>query len=104
MVEKEEDVIFVPEPDARKDAIASVAEEMGQLQEDIKNDLEDIKSIAGNNRTWFWRGIMQGAGAVIGSIIMVIFLGWFLSIIGVIPGFGEISDYMGGYLDKVSRY
>lgn len=98
-----EDVTFVPERiDAPTDTEV-LAEEVEQLQEDIKTDLEDLKHLTGDSRAWFWRGIMQGAGAIVGSIFMLIFLGWFLSIIGVIPGFGEIAAYISSYLDRVAR-
>lgn len=101
---KSEEIIFVPEGEAQASETETLAEEVEQLQEDIKSDLEDIKSLTGDSKTWFWRGIMQGAGAIVGSIFMLILLGWLLSLLGVIPGVGEIADYVALYLDKVSRY
>ncbi len=105
MAENKDEVTFVPEEVAQKqETPAGLVEEVGQLQEDIKTDLEEIKAITGDSGTWFWRGIMQGAGAIVGSILMLIFLGWFLGLLGVIPGFGEIADFIRSYLDRVSRY
>ncbi len=97
-------ITFVPETVAATPSDVSLAEEVEQLQEDIKSDLEDIKTLTGDSGTWFWRGIMQGAGAIIGSILMLILLGWVLSIVGIIPGFGELADYIRSYLDRVTRY
>lgn len=99
--EQHEDVVFVPEERPKK--VDDLAQEVEQLQEDIKADLQDLKGLTGDSRAWFWRGIMQGAGAILGSIIMLILLGWLLSVIGVIPGFGEIAEYVGGYLEQVRR-
>jgi hypothetical protein len=101
---KSDEITFVPESEARASEEGTLVEEVEQLQEDIKSDLEDIKSLTGDSKTWFWRGIMQGAGAIVGSIFMLILLGWLLSILGVIPGVGEIADYIGQYLNRVSRY
>lgn len=104
MAENNEEVTFVPEDPSQKEPGAELVQEVEQLQEDIKSDLEEIKTLTGDSKTWFWRGIMQGAGAILGSIFMLILLGWVLGIIGIIPGFGEISDFIRSYLDRVSRY
>jgi hypothetical protein len=103
MSDKDDEITFVPDRE-EKDVQESIAEEVEQLQEDIKSDLEEIKTLTGDSKLWFWRGIMQGAGAIVGSILMIIFLGWFLSIIGVIPGLGEISEFFRGYVDRIPRY
>ncbi len=105
MADEDQEMVFVPEEEAQKQAAAvSAAEEEVQiLEEGIKSDLENIKHLTGDSRAWFWRGIMQGAGAIVGSIAMLILLGWLLSILGVIPGVAEIADYIRGYLNQVQR-
>jgi hypothetical protein len=103
MADENEEVTFVPEPDPKQGAVESIVDEVEQIQEGIKSDLEDIKSLTGDSGTWFWRGIMQGAGAIVGSVLMLIFLGWLLSILGVIPGFSEIAEYIRSYLERVTR-
>lgn len=108
MADEDQDVVFVPEPGtpqaqqtAAQDA-AELAEDIEQLHE-IKTDLQDLKQLTGSNKAWFFRGILQGAGAIIGSIAMLILLGWILSILGVIPGANELTDYIRAYMDKVGR-
>jgi hypothetical protein len=105
MADNNDELTFVPEEVAQRDAAAKreAAEEVEKLEEDIKIDLEEIKHLTGDSKAWFWRGIMQGAGAIVGSIAMLIVLGWVLSILGIIPGVSEISEYIRGYMDQVHR-
>ncbi len=104
MAENNEEVVFVPEPEK-----PATQTESAMLQDDvetlevIQTDLQELKHLTGSNKAWFVRGILQGAGAIIGSIIMLIVLGWVLSILGVIPGVSEIADYLRGYADQVKR-
>jgi hypothetical protein len=108
MADEDQDVVFVPEPAAPSPEPAATEEtielsqDIEQLQE-IKTDLQDLKHLTGSNKAWFLRGILQGAGAIIGSIAMLILLGWLLSILGVIPGASELSDYIRTYMDKVGK-
>lgn len=62
----------------------------------IERRLEEIKNRTGNTKRAFLYGTLQGAGAVIGSIVALMLLGWFLSALGVIPGFGDIAEYLRG--------
>ncbi len=105
MANEDQELVFVPEPEAQHQAVASSAaeEEVQILEEGIKNDLEEIKHLTGDSKAWFWRGIMQGAGAIVGSIAMLIILGWVLSILGVIPGVADIADYIRGYMNQIHR-
>lgn len=104
MADEDQEMIFVPEPEPERPATPheELAQDIEQLAE-IKTDLEDLKQLTGSSKEWFLRGMLQGAGAIVGSILMLILLGWFLSIIGVIPGAGEIADYIRGYLNQVHR-
>ena len=98
-------MVFVPEPE-RPRAPHTESEELAQdieQLEDIKTDLKDLKQLTGSNKAWFLRGILQGAGAIVGSIAMLILLGWFLSIIGVIPGAAVLTDGIRHYMDRVQR-
>jgi len=60
----------------------------------IEKKLEEIKDRTGSTKRAFFYGLLQGAGAVIGGIAAIILLGWILSVIGVVPGFGDIADYL----------
>lgn len=70
----------------------------------IEGELSDIKESAGSWRGWFFRGVMQGAGIVIGTILAVILTGWVLSLLGVIPGLGDLAEYLRAVTDEVSRF
>lgn len=106
MAENDEELTFVPEPEVKKGDIVNKNEELDsdiEQLEEIQTDLQELKHLTGSSSAWFVRGILQGAGAIIGSILMVIVLGWVLSILGVIPGVAEIADYIRGYLNQVQR-
>jgi len=60
----------------------------------IEKKLEEIKDRTGDTRRAFFYGLMQGAGAVLGGIAAIMLLGWLLSILGIIPGFGDIAEYL----------
>ena len=69
--------------------------------ERIGEELEEIKERTNNPRWSFLLGIMQGAGAIVGGILAITLIGWMLSALGVIPGFGSIADYLHSLLDKL---
>lgn len=100
MADEDQDVVFVPEPKAPKTEAQALEADIEQLEE-IQTDLQELKNLTGSSSAWFVRGILQGAGAIIGSILMLILLGWVLSVLGFFPGLSEISDYLRGYADKV---
>ncbi|MDB5187762.1 MAG: hypothetical protein JWO50_282 [Candidatus Kaiserbacteria bacterium] len=61
--------------------------------EHIEQELKEIKELTGVSRWVALRnGIFQGAGAVIGGVFAVVFIGWLLSVLGVIPGFATIGN------------
>lgn len=72
--------------------------------EKIENELGEIRQNTGGWKAWFFRGVMQGAGIIVGTIAGVVLLGWVLSILGFIPGFSEIAEYLRGVADSVSRF
>lgn len=60
----------------------------------IEHELGEIKSRTPGPKTAFTNGILQGMGAVVGSIAAVALLGWLLSIFGVIPGLDKLAEYL----------
>ena len=70
-----------------------VAEEGLKHLEHIENELEEIKERTGFQRPPFIYGLLQGAGALVGGILMLALLGWTLSFFGVIPGLATIASY-----------
>lgn len=75
--------------------------EIKQLKE-IKKELSEIKERSAP-RNAFLNGVLYGAGALVGGILAVALLGWVLNILGVIPGFSELSDYVQSLVDEVPR-
>ena len=71
----------------------NIAEEGLKHLEHIENELEEIKEHTSVQRPPFIYGLWQGAGALVGGILMLALLGWMLSFFGVIPGFATIASY-----------
>jgi len=73
--------------------------------ERIETELEEIKDRTANPSRSLLMGILSGAGAVLGSILALIILGWLLSLLGVIPGFSSITTYLHSVVDRFNtRY
>ena len=57
--------------------------------EKIEGELAQMrKSTSGIWRT-LWRGIIYGAGYIVGAVLIIVIAGWILNIIGVIPAFSR---------------
>jgi len=69
----------------------------------IEEELSEIKERTPTPRRAFLFGILQGGGAVVGGILAVILIGWTLSIFGIIPGFGFITEYLQNAVAKIGR-
>ncbi len=101
---EDQEVTFVPEPEpVAAQTESQMLESDVEKLEEIQTDLQDLKHLTGSSKAWFFRGMLQGAGAIIGSIAMLIFLGWVLSFLGFFPGFSEIAEYIRRYTDQVTR-
>lgn len=83
--------------------LADIEEEGLKHLESIEQDLEEIKERTPIRRHAFLHGIMYGAGAVFGGVLGIAFLGWILSLFGVIPGLGDIANYLQGIVDRFQR-
>jgi len=51
----------------------------------------------------FFNGIMQGGGAVVGSIAAIALVGWLLGVFGIIPGLGDLAHYFQDIIAKLNR-
>jgi hypothetical protein len=69
----------------------------------IEKELEEIKDRTPTSSRAFLNGILQGGGAIVGSIAALILLGWLLSVFGVIPGFSDIAQYLQNVINQVHR-
>ncbi len=66
----------------------------------IDKELGDIRDRTGNPWMSFRNGILQGMGAIVGSVLAVALIGWVLSFFGIIPGFGHIATYLHSLVDR----
>ena len=80
--------------------MATDEKELKQLRE-IKKELSEIKDRTGNPRRMFLNGILYGAGALLGGIVAVALVGWLLAVLGIVPGFGELTDYLHSLIDQL---
>lgn len=75
--------------------------EIRQLRE-IKQELKAIKGNTASTN-WFLHGILYGAGWIVGSLIAIIFIGWILSVVGVVPGLDRIAHDFQDAFSRVGR-
>jgi hypothetical protein len=78
-----------------------MADDLEQLEqkgiehlEKIEHELEEIKQRTGGRWNSLRNGLWQGVGAVIGSILGVLLIGFLLSLFGVIPGLSDAKNYI----------
>jgi hypothetical protein len=74
--------------------------ELRHLKE-IKKELSEIKVRTGDLRHTFLSGILYGAGALVGGILAIAAIGWVLNLLGIIPGFGDLAEYIRSLMDQL---
>lgn len=74
--------------------------ELRQLKE-IKKELSAIKDRTASPKQAFIHGILYGAGALVGGVLAVALVGWVLNLLGIIPGFGELADYLRSLFEQL---
>ncbi len=67
----------------------------------IEEELEEIKDRTANPKRSFVNGMWQGAGAIVGSIVAILLLGWGLGLLGLVPGVGEIANSLHNMVDQI---
>lgn len=70
----------------------------------ITEELHAVNVNTGSSWVAFWRGVLQGGGAVVGSILAIILIGIVLSILGFIPGVRDISAYVASVVAHLQRW
>jgi hypothetical protein len=61
---------------------------------EIKRHLARIDKALNSSWRSFVRGTFQGLGSIIGATIVIVFIGWVLNIVGVIPEFkGYVDEF-----------
>lgn len=71
--------------------------------ENIEQELKEIKEKTGGRWNSLRNGLWQGIGAAVGWVLGLVLLGFVLSNAGVIPGFGEIVEYLKGVASAAPR-
>lgn len=69
--------------------------------EAIEEELKELSDHTSSKRA-FLNGILQGMGAVGGSLAAIALIGWLLHFLGLIPGFGDIGQYIEGLVSRVN--
>jgi hypothetical protein len=96
----------VPQVQTPPVAVPHETTEDAEIQE-LKKITEELKAVnanTGSSWTAFLRGMLSGGGAIIGSIVAIILIGVVLSVLGVIPGFHTIADYINAAIANVKHY
>jgi hypothetical protein len=79
------------------------------IDPELKKELDDIDqhllqlAKASKPKGAFFRGVLAGIGSILGVAIAIAVLGWFLNVIGVIPGFREQANEWKRTLDRIDR-
>lgn len=62
---------------------------MQEMNDEMNQHLARIDRALNSPWRAFVRGTFQGLGAIVGAAIVLVFVGWILNIIGVIPAFRD---------------
>lgn len=77
--------------------------ELKEHLEKIEHELSQMHEKANGMSHSFRRGVMYGAGYVIGTILIIVIVGWVLNIVGVIPTFSREALEFRAALESVGR-
>ncbi len=88
------------DPNDRNDDALELEERELKHLANIEQELGELKDKVPGPPRAFLNGILQGMGVVLGSILALALLGWLLSFFGLIPGFGQITGYLEGLVDR----
>ncbi len=77
--------------------------ELKKHLENIEGELKGIKHKIGSTGSVLWRGIVSGAGYVVGAALILVVIGWILNIVGVIPAFQKYANDFRQVLDNAGR-
>ena len=57
--------------------------------ERIEKELVEFRRASLGVRATLIRGVVYGVGYILGAVLVIVLVGWFLNIIGVIPAFSD---------------
>lgn len=62
--------------------------------ENIERELIDLRKGSNGLRSNLTKGIVYGAGYIVGAVLIIIIIGWILNIVGVIPYFSsQVNEF-----------
>lgn len=70
--------------------------------EKIEAELKDFHKTSTSFSSTLKRGLVYGAGSVLGAVFVVIIVGWLLNIVGIIPAFNDQVTEFRAALDRVA--
>jgi hypothetical protein len=69
--------------------------------ETIEKELKDFHERSVGLKSIFTRGVVHGAGYVVGVVVVIVIVGWILNIVGVIPAFNDKVEAFRSALERV---
>lgn len=66
-----------------------------ELQKELVRIRLSLKPLIRRFGSWhrvFLLGVIQGMGVVVGATALVIFVSWFVSVLGLVPGLGDLAE------------
>lgn len=67
----------------------------------INENLQSIDKKLGSYWSNLFKGLLYGLGTVVGAGLAIILIGWFLTVIGVIPALKKTSDQWRAAIQQV---
>lgn len=80
------------------------------IDPELKEHLEKIESelVQMHQKTTsvlhaLWRGVVYGAGYIVGIVLIIVVVGWVLNIVGVIPAFSREAAEFRAVLENIGK-
>ncbi|MCF7844028.1 hypothetical protein K9M47_03990 [Candidatus Gracilibacteria bacterium] len=77
--------------------------ELKKHLQNIEKEVRELKEASTGLKSTLIRGLVYGAGYVIGAVIIVVLIGWILNIVGIIPVFNSQVTEFREALDHFSK-
>lgn len=76
--------------------------ELKKHLENIEKEIIILRKVTTGVKFTFFRGVVYGAGYIIGAVLIIIIIGWILNIIGVIPAFSTQVKEFRSALERIA--
>ena len=75
--------------------------ELKKHLEVIEKELSEMRKETVSLKSSLVRGLVYGAGYILGAALIIIIIGWILNIVGIIPAFNDQVTEFRSALDRV---